>query len=109
LAGRPGQRPGNSIAGVHGAARVPGVQVGLSAVAQLAVPVREPAEELAGGGELLAGEPADGRGERFPPGPVPEPRELAPCPVLAKHALVRVAGEGGVVRTEREVPCCMTS
>lgn len=77
-------------------------QVGLGAAAQVAAPAREPVEELAGGGELLAGEPADGRGERLVPGPAPEPRELAPGPVLAENPLVRVAGQGGELAVQ---PC----
>jgi hypothetical protein len=92
---RPEEEVAGGIAGVHRAGRVPGVQVGLGAAAEVASPAREPAEELAGGGELLACEPADGRGERLPPCPAPEPGELAPGPVLAQHPLVPVAGQGG--------------
>lgn len=81
---------------------MPGVQVGLGAVAQVAPPAREPFEELAGGGELLAGEPADGRGERLLPGPASEPRELVPGPVLAENPLVRVSCQRGELAVQ---PC----
>lgn len=69
---------------------VPGVNVILGGVGEVVVALVEPVQEVLGVGELLAGEPSGGCGERAGAGSRAQPWELVPAAELGQQPMVRV-------------------